>query len=98
MICSRFVVGQLFLECAIEVVVVSGGVIQKPDQNVGQLNLGHLAVREMVVLKVATFAFQHFGNFGVDQAQKLELVTLQLLARRRIVPPMPIGGVNLFAS
>jgi hypothetical protein len=69
--------------------------IEHPDQDVSQLHLGHLPMRQLVVHQVFTFTLHCLGELADDQHEHFALVAIEAFAGGRIVPPVRVGRVDL---
>ena len=85
MILTALIVSQLLSDSAAKVEIHGTGKITNADQSVSKLDLNHLAVREVVILKTLAVALTSFADLTVDEQELLR--DGALLWREKVVPP-----------
>jgi hypothetical protein len=80
-----------FVEGTVQVQPEATGIVQDPDQSVGQLHFLGGAMGQLGIGGVATDPLQALADLTMDQAQQFGLVPYDGLASLKILPPLPIG-------
>lgn len=84
----------LLVEGVVQVQPEAAGVVQDPDQSVGQLHILGGAMGQLGIGGVATDPLQALADLTVDQAQQFGLIPYDGLASLKILPPLPIRVVH----
>src|SRR6266699_3400780 len=84
------IVEGLFQKRAANVETVGAGIIQNPDHRVGELDLDHLAVRQMIVHQVLALALHRLRDFRVNEAKQLAFIAYDRVTSLDVVPPFPV--------
>ena len=84
----------LLMEGTMQVQPEAAGIVQDPDQSVGQLHFLGGSMGQLGIGGVATDPLQAFADLTVDQAQQFGLVPYDGLASLKILPPLPIRLVH----
>lgn len=61
------VIGQLLGDRAAEVEAHGAGQVEDADRRIGQFDLRHLAIGQVIVHQVLAVAFQRFAQFGMTE-------------------------------